>query len=70
MTIYAYARVSTNGQILDAPEKIFSKKQNGAKTDRAALARLLAALESGDVPRGAFVPSVTNGRTRPRGTAG
>jgi DNA invertase Pin-like site-specific DNA recombinase len=56
--IYGYARVSTDGQTLDAQvsalkavgaEKVYSEKQSGAKTDRAALARALAALESGDV---------------------
>jgi DNA invertase Pin-like site-specific DNA recombinase len=58
MTIYGYARVSTDSQTLDAQqaalktagaEKVFSEKQSGAKTDRAALARALAALEAGDV---------------------
>jgi len=58
MTIYGYARVSTDGQTLDAQitalkaagaEKVYSEKQSGAKTDRAALARVLAALESGGV---------------------
>jgi DNA invertase Pin-like site-specific DNA recombinase len=56
--IYGYARVSTDGQTLDAQiaalkaagaEKVYSEKQSGAKTDRAALGRVLAALESGDV---------------------
>jgi Resolvase, N terminal domain/Helix-turn-helix domain of resolvase len=55
MTTYGYARVSTDGQTLDAQqsalkaagaEKVFSEKQSGAKTDRAALGRVLAALES------------------------
>jgi hypothetical protein len=55
---YGYARVSTDGQTLDAQvaalkaagaEKVFSEKQSGAKTDRAALAKALAALASGDV---------------------
>jgi DNA invertase Pin-like site-specific DNA recombinase len=55
---YGYARVSTDGQALDAQvsalqaagaERIFSEKQSGAKTDRAWLAKALAALESGDV---------------------
>ena len=58
MTIYGYASVSTNGQTLDAQiaalkaagaERVYSEKQSGAKTDRAALWRVLAALESGDV---------------------
>jgi DNA invertase Pin-like site-specific DNA recombinase len=48
MTIYGYARVSTDGQTLDAQiaslkaagaERVFSEKQSGAKTDRAALAK-------------------------------
>jgi DNA invertase Pin-like site-specific DNA recombinase len=56
MTTYGYARVSTDGQTLDAQlttlkaagaEKVFSEKQSGAKTDRAALARVLAAPERG-----------------------
>jgi DNA invertase Pin-like site-specific DNA recombinase len=52
MTTYGYARVSTDGQTLDAQvtalktagaDRIFSEKQSGAKTDRAALSRALAA---------------------------
>jgi DNA invertase Pin-like site-specific DNA recombinase len=58
MTIYGYARVSTDGQSLDAQatalkaagaERVFSEKQSGAKTDRAALAKVLAAPSAGDV---------------------
>jgi DNA invertase Pin-like site-specific DNA recombinase len=58
MTIYGYAGVSTDGQTLDAQqaklseagaEKIFSEKESGAKTDRKALQKALAALEPGDV---------------------
>jgi DNA invertase Pin-like site-specific DNA recombinase len=58
MTTYGYARVSTDGQTLDAQvaalksagaERVFSEKQSGAKTDRAALAKALAALSAGDV---------------------
>jgi DNA invertase Pin-like site-specific DNA recombinase len=58
MAIYGYARVSTDGQTLDAQiaalkaagaEKVYSEKQSGAKTDRAALARVLASLSAGDV---------------------
>jgi DNA invertase Pin-like site-specific DNA recombinase len=46
MRAYGYARVSTDGQTLDAQvsalkaagaEKVFSERQSGAKTDRAAL---------------------------------
>jgi DNA invertase Pin-like site-specific DNA recombinase len=55
--IIGYARVSTDGQTLDAQqtalteagaERIYAEKQSGAKTDRAALARCLASLEAGD----------------------
>jgi DNA invertase Pin-like site-specific DNA recombinase len=56
--IYGYARVSTDGQSLDAQRevlkavgctKVFSEKQSGTKTDRAALAKAVAVLEPGDV---------------------
>lgn len=56
--IYGYARVSTDGQTLDAQRetlkaagasKLFAEKQSGAKTDRAALAKAVAALHAGDV---------------------
>ena len=55
--IVAYARVSTDGQTLDAQQtalreagatRLFAEKQSGAKTDRAALARCIASLEPGD----------------------
>jgi DNA invertase Pin-like site-specific DNA recombinase len=55
--IVGYARVSTNGQTLDAQQtalreagatRLFAEKQSGAKTDRAALARCIASLEPGD----------------------
>jgi DNA invertase Pin-like site-specific DNA recombinase len=58
MTIYGYGRVSTDDQTLDnqrdaltaaGAEKIFSEKESGAKTDRKALAKALAALAPGDV---------------------
>jgi DNA invertase Pin-like site-specific DNA recombinase len=55
--IKGYARVSTDGQDLATQHEllnaagatlVFSAKQSGIKTDRAALARLLASLEAGD----------------------
>ena len=55
--IIGYARVSTDGQSLDAQHsalqsagaaRVFAEKISGAKTDRAALARCLAALGGGD----------------------
>jgi DNA invertase Pin-like site-specific DNA recombinase len=58
VTVFGYARVSTDGQSLDIQvaalaragrKKVHSEKQSGAKTGRAALARVLAALEIGDV---------------------
>jgi DNA invertase Pin-like site-specific DNA recombinase len=57
MTTIGYARVSTDGQTLDAQqaalqsagcERVFAEKQSGAKTDRAALAKAIAALGQGD----------------------
>src|SRR5215469_5263434 len=57
MTVKGYARVSTDGQTLEAQREalrqagatqVFAEKQSGAKTDRAALARCLASLEPGD----------------------
>jgi DNA invertase Pin-like site-specific DNA recombinase len=57
MTTIGYARVSTDGQTLDAQqaalrdagcERIFSEKESGAKTDRQQLARAIAALADGD----------------------
>ncbi len=56
--IVGYARVSTDGQSLDAQhaalaaagaERVYAEKQSGIKTDRAALARCLRGLEAGDV---------------------
>jgi len=56
--IVGYARVSTDGQSLDAQhaalqsagaERVYAEKQSGVKTDRAALARCLAALGGGDL---------------------
>jgi DNA invertase Pin-like site-specific DNA recombinase len=58
MTTLGYARVSTDGQTLEAQEealrssgatRIFSEKISGAVTDRAALNKALKALQSGDV---------------------
>jgi DNA invertase Pin-like site-specific DNA recombinase len=55
--IVGYARVSTDGQSHNAQQaalreagaqRVFSEKQSGAMTDRAALARCLASLETGD----------------------
>jgi DNA invertase Pin-like site-specific DNA recombinase len=55
--IVGYARVSTDGQTLSAQQtaladagcaKVFAEKQSGAKTDRAQLAKALAALAEGD----------------------
>jgi DNA invertase Pin-like site-specific DNA recombinase len=55
--IVGYARVSTDGQTLDAQHsalvnagagRVFSEKVSGAKTDRAALARAIATLGAGD----------------------
>ena len=53
-----YARVSTDGQSLEAQDaglreagadRVYAEKQSGIKTDRAALARCLRGLEPGDV---------------------
>jgi len=56
--IVGYARISTDGQTLDAQqaalreagaEQIFSEKISGAVTERKALARAIAELSAGDV---------------------
>jgi DNA invertase Pin-like site-specific DNA recombinase len=56
--IVGYARVSTDGQSLEAQhsalqaagaERVFAEKQSGIKTDRAALARCMRSLAPGDV---------------------
>ena len=56
--IVGYARVSTDGQTLDAQqsalaaagaERVFAEKVSGAVTDRKALTRAIAALDAGDV---------------------
>jgi DNA invertase Pin-like site-specific DNA recombinase len=55
--IIGYARVSTDGQTLNAQqsalseagaEKVYSEKESGAKTDRHQLAKAIAALADGD----------------------
>jgi DNA invertase Pin-like site-specific DNA recombinase len=55
--IIGYARVSTDGQTLDAQhaalaaagaERVFAEKVSGAVTDRRQLARAIAALSAGD----------------------
>src|SRR5271165_7481382 len=55
---YGYARVSTDGQSVDAQvrqltkagcKKVFREVASGAKTDRAKLRRLLDQLDAGDV---------------------
>lgn len=57
MAIFGYARVSTDGQSVDAQvaalkaagaEKVFRETASGAKTDRRGLARALKALGGGD----------------------
>ena len=56
--IIGYARVSTDGQTLDAQqsalaaagaERVFAEKVSGVVTDRKALGRAIAALGAGDV---------------------
>lgn len=56
--VYGYARVSSDGQSVDAQvtaltdagvEKVFREVARGAKTDRAQLRRVLDALGPGDV---------------------
>ena len=58
MSVFGYARVSTNGQELSGQiaelsgagcVKVFREKASGAKTDRPELARLIRQLEAGDV---------------------
>jgi DNA invertase Pin-like site-specific DNA recombinase len=55
--IVGYARVSTDGQALDAQQialreagadRVFAEKETGIKTDRAALAKAVASLGPGD----------------------
>jgi DNA invertase Pin-like site-specific DNA recombinase len=58
MTVFGYARVSTDGQTLAAQDaalhaagcaKVYSEKASGAKTDRAELRKLVSRLGDGDV---------------------
>jgi DNA invertase Pin-like site-specific DNA recombinase len=58
MTIYGYARVSTDGQTLDAQHDalktagascVFAEKISGARSDRQQLSKAMAALKAGDV---------------------
>jgi DNA invertase Pin-like site-specific DNA recombinase len=55
---YGYARVSTDGQSVDAQvrqltkagcKKVFRETASGAKTDRAELRKAFATLDDGDV---------------------
>ena len=58
MTVFGYARVSSDGQTLGAQvtelegegaERVFKEKVSGALTDRRQLKRVVEALEKGDV---------------------
>src|SRR5262249_31795999 len=58
MTVYGYARVSTNGQTLASQDaqlhaagaaKVYAEKMSGARTDRPELAKILKRLDTGDV---------------------
>jgi DNA invertase Pin-like site-specific DNA recombinase len=58
MTVYGYARVSTNGQTLASQDaqlhaagaaKVYAEKISGAKTDRPELEKVIKRLETGDV---------------------
>jgi DNA invertase Pin-like site-specific DNA recombinase len=58
MTVYGYARVSTNGQTLASQDaqlhaagaaKVYAEKLSGARTDRPELAKILKRLDADDV---------------------
>ena len=58
MTVYGYARVSTDGQSLASQDaqlhaagcaKVYAEKVSGAHTDRPELAKVLKHLRAGDV---------------------
>jgi DNA invertase Pin-like site-specific DNA recombinase len=78
--IYGYARVSTDGQSVEAQvrqltkagcNKVFREVASGAKTDRAQLCRLLDTLAPGDVViKPASEALATPGPTPPRPTGG
>jgi hypothetical protein len=68
MTVYGYARVSTDWQSLASQDaqlhaagcaKVYSEKVSGARSDRAELAKLLRRLGDGDVlVRSSATPSL------------
>jgi DNA invertase Pin-like site-specific DNA recombinase len=58
MTVYGYARVSTDGQTLAAQDgqlhaagcaKVYAEKISGARSNRPELAKVLKRLDRGDV---------------------
>ena len=58
VTIFGYARVSTDGQTLASQDaqlhaagcaKVYSEKASGARSDRPELAKVLRRLDQGDV---------------------
>jgi hypothetical protein len=58
MTIFGYARVSTDGQSLASQDaqlhaagcaKVYAEKVSGARADRLELAKVLRRLQAGDV---------------------
>ena len=58
MTVFGYARVSTDGQTLASQDaelmaagcaKVYQEKVSGARTDRAELAKVLKRIEAGDL---------------------
>jgi DNA invertase Pin-like site-specific DNA recombinase len=59
MTVYGYARVSTDGQSLTSQDaelhaagcaKVYAEKISGARSNRPKLAKVLKRLDTGDVP--------------------
>jgi DNA invertase Pin-like site-specific DNA recombinase len=58
MTVYGYARVSSNGQTLVSQDaqlhgagavKVYAERMSGARTDRPELAKVIKRLDAGDV---------------------